>query len=310
MLITGLTGFVGRYLARHFPAPEYLVFGTSYPDYPLPSEKEVFFLDMRREEEVGEVVKEVKPDLVFHLAAVSNVGLSWGRRRETLETNLMGTFYLLEAVKRLVPASRVLVVSSSDVYGPRPGPEEGWLPLREETGYKIVDPYAFSKAGVELLSDFYARVEKMDIVIARPFPHTGPGQRPDFVCSDWARQIVQIEKEETEPVIRVGNLDCVRDFTDVRDTVRAYALLVQKGRRGEIYNVCSGSGIALRKILELLLSYSKTGIKVETDESRLRKVDIPVLIGNNLKLRAETGWTPLIPFEQTLRDLLDDWRSK
>jgi len=311
VLITGITGFVGRHLKGLLRPPEYSVFGTSYPDKPLPSEHDIFFLDLRWERDVFELVKDLKPEAVFHLAALSNVGHSWERRRETLETNLMGTLYILEAVKKFAPRARLLFVSSSDVYGfGGEGGISGPKVLSEKDGYHIANPYAFSKLGSELLSDFYVRIENLDVVVTRSFPHTGPGQGPDFVCSDWARQIVLIERGGVVPVMRVGNLAAERDYSDVRDTVRAYALLMQKGRRGELYNVCSGRGISLKKILDLLLSLSKVKIKVEVDPKKLRKVDIPVLVGDNSKLRADTGWEPRIPFEQTLRDLLDDWRGR
>ena len=311
VLITGITGFVGRHLRALLRPPEYSVFGTSYPDRPLPNESDVFFLDMRWEREVYDVVKDVKPEAVYHLAALSNVGQSWERRRETLETNLLGTLYLLEAVKKFAARARVLFVSSSDVYGfGGDGGSSGPRILSERDGFHIANPYAFSKLASELLSDFYVRIENLDVVTTRSFPHTGPGQVSDFVCSDWARQIARIEREGVEPVIRVGNLACERDYSDVRDTVRAYALLIQKGRRGEMYNVCSGRGISLRRILDFLLSLTDVKIRVEVDPQRLRKVDIPVLVGNNSKLRSDTGWEPKIPFEQTLRDLLADWRSR
>lgn len=311
VLVTGITGFVGRHLWALLRPPEYSVFGTSYPDRPLPSEPDVFFLDMRWERDVFDVVKDVKPEAVFHLAALSNVGFSWERRRETLETNLMGTLYLLEAVKKFTPRARLLFISSSDVYGfGGGGGSSGPRVLSERDGYHIANPYAFSKLASEILSDFYVRIEELDIIITRSFPHTGPSQGPDFVCSDWARQIARIERGGVEPVIRVGNLASERDYSDVRDTVRAYALLMQKGRRGEIYNVCSGRGVSLRKILDRLLSFSKAKIKVEVDRQKLRKTDIPVLVGDNSKLRVDTGWEPQILFEQTLRDLLEDWRNR
>ena len=311
VLITGITGFVGRHLRSLFRPPGDSVFGTSYPDQPLPDEADVFFLDMRWERDVYEIVKEVKPEAVYHLAALSNVGHSWEKRRETLETNLLGTLYLLEAVKKFTPGARLLFISSSDVYGFGAG-DGSTHPgiLREKDGARAANPYAFSKLACELLSDFYVRIENLDVVMTRSFPHTGPGQGPDFVCSDWARQVARIERGSAEPVIRVGNLDCERDYSDVRDTVRAYVLLMRKGRRGEIYNVCSGLGISLRKILDLLLSFSDTKIKIEVDKRKLRKVDIPLLVGDNSKLRADTGWKPEIPLEKTLRDLLADWRGR
>jgi GDP-4-dehydro-6-deoxy-D-mannose reductase len=228
-----------------------------------------------------------------------------------METNFMGTFHLLEALKKHAPGARVLFVSSSDIYGFSPGSEgNAARVLAEDEPFHLVSPYALSKFNGELLAGFYCRCEGLDIVIVRPFPHTGPGQSPDFVCSDWARQVVQIERGSREPVIRVGNLEAQRDFTDVRDAVRAYILLLQKGRKGEVYNVCSGRGVALREILDTLLASTPKKVRVEQDPERLRKVDIPSLVGDSRKLTAETGWEPRIPLRTSLADLLEYWRAR
>jgi GDP-4-dehydro-6-deoxy-D-mannose reductase len=311
VFITGATGFVGRHLMNALHSSNYVLSGTSYPDPPHPSEKHIFFLDLRSEREVYETLKSVRPQWIFHLAAVSNVRHSWEKRRETMETNIMGTFTLFEAAKKFAPGARILYISSSDVYG-IPADEESGERRRflEDDPFHVASPYAVSKIGGELLAGFYCRVEGLDIVIVRPFPHTGPGQSPEFVCSDWARQVIQIERGRAEPALRVGNLDIRRDFCDVRDTVRAYVLLMQKGRRGEIYNVCRGEGTLLRRIVEIYLSLTAKAITIEQDPARLRKVDIPFLVGDNGKLRKETSWEPQIPLERTLRDLLDYWRAR
>jgi len=219
----------------------------------------------------------------------------------------MGTFYLFEGVRKFFPQARILFVSSSDVYGVLAPTEKA---LREEDSSHVVNPYAFTKVSGEILSKFYAEIENLCIIIARSFPHTGPGQSPYFVCSDWASQIARIEKGLAEPVIKVGNLSGKRDFTDVRDVVKAYALLMEKGRRGEVYNVCSGKAVALREILDLLLSFSSQKIEVHVDSSKLRKADIPLLLGNNQKIKGETSWEPEIPLKQSLHDLLEYWRKR
>lgn len=362
VFITGATGFVGCHLRSLLQAerPVGDVFGTSYPEKPGPSDKNISYLDLRSKSDVMDAVRTVRPDWVFHLAAVSSVRQSWRIRNETVETNVLGTFNLFEAVRMHAPEARVLFISSSDVYGfvpseagehegenadvavqaedvgsPFKGKRENKIPPRnsdrsddysatsspdtaagtgqrvftEEDAVHIVNPYAFTKVSGELLSGFYARVESMNVIIARSFPHTGPGQSPDFVCSDWARQVARIEKAESEPIIQVGDLNVRRDYTDVRDVVRAYVLLLQNGRRGEIYNVCSNRAVPLREILDTLLSFSVKKIAVETDPSKLRKVDIPFLAGSNRKIRAETGWEPRIPLDETLRDLLQFWRE-
>ncbi len=307
-LVTGLTGFAGRHLARVLEAASPgSVYGTSFPQPPGPEDRRVLRLDLRDEAAVLAFLEEIRPDRIFHLAAVSNVRASWQARGETLAVNLGGTQNLLEAVRKTVPACRILFVSSADVYGHAGDPDRG---LAETEPFRILNPYAFSKAAAETLCGFYGNVEGLDIVVARPFPHTGPGQSGDFVCSDWARQIVGIERGESPPVIRVGNLDVRRDFCDVRDVVEAYRALMDGGRRGEAYNICSGKPLGLREVLDFLIGEAagKPAIAVEVDPARLRKTDLPLLSGSNAKIAAATGWAPRIPMAQTLRDLLDHWR--
>ena len=311
VFITGATGFAGRHLMASLAPLENIIYGTAYPQPPHPDEKNFVHLDLRSERDVFEAVRQAQPQWVFHLAAVSNVGTSWARKKETLETNIMGTFHLFEALKKFSPGARVLFVSSSDIYGFFPG-SKGNAPkaFAEEDPFHLASPYALSKFNGELMAGFYGRWEGLDIVIVRPFPHTGPGQSSDFVCSDWARQVIQIGRGSQEPVIRVGNLEAQRDFTDVRDTVRAYVLLLQKGRKGEVYNICRGRGIALREILETLLASASRNVRVEQDPEKLRKVDIPYLVGDNRKIIADTGWEPQISLQTTLADLLDYWRTR
>lgn len=291
------------------PAPEFEVFGTCYPNPPAESEKHIYFLDLRSEPGVGDILRTVRPQWVVHLAAVSNVGQSWNRRRKTMETNVMGTFYLLEAVKKFAADARVLFISSADVYGELPsgGADAGGL-LSEDSPVHLINPYGLSKFKGELLCGFYGRIDGLDIVIARPFPHTGPGQSADFVCSDWAKQVVRIERGDQAPILRVGNLEVRRDFTDVRDVIRAYLLLMTKGGRGEVYNICRGEAFSLRWILDVLLSHSARAVQVEPDPEKMRRVDISYETGDNGKIRRATGWQPRIPMEQTLRDLLEYWR--
>ncbi len=306
--ITGATGFVGCHLRDHLRSPEHQIWGTIFPEKTeIASDDRLFHLDIRSERDVLEALKEARPDGVFHLAAVSNVRHSWERRKETLETNIIGTLNLFEAVRQFSPQARILFLSSSDVYG------RGSLsrnPLNERDELLAVNPYAYSKWSGEILSEFYSRVENLDIIIARPFPHTGPGQSPDFVCSDWAHQIARIEKGIVSSEIKVGDTSVHRDFTDVRDVVKAYAQLLEKGRRGETYNVCSGKSYSLEKILRTLLSFSSVSIKVSVDSRKMRKVEIRRLVGDARKIEQEMSWKPQIPFERTLSDLLEYWRSR
>ena len=313
IFITGASGFAGQYLIDLLKErePDCLVSGTCFPEHPGSCDAldgvDLSYLDMRSEEEVSDCIRKVQPDWVFHLAAVSNVGYSWTNRKETLEANLMGTFYLFEAVRKYSPQSRVLFISSCDVYGILSPIEEA---LKEDHPTPPVSPYAFTKISGEILSQFYVNIEDLDIVISRSFPHTGPGQSTDFVFSDWAFQIAQIEKGSNDPLLKVGNLDVRRDYSDVRDVVKAYALLLERGKKGEIYNVCSGRADSLKDNLDLLLSLSSKDIRIEVDPQKLRKADIPLVLGDNEKLFKETGWKPEMPLEQTLKDLLDYWRER
>jgi len=310
ILITGATGFVGTHLLQALDRPDNRIFGTSFPHEPGPRElaceSDLCRLDLRQGPGVSALVKEARPDWVFHLAAVSNVRHSWERRSETLETNLLGTQNLLEAIRTHAPGARVLFASSSNVYADVPFSGQG---LKETNEVRPISPYAFSKISGEMLCRFYTEVEGLDIVISRAFPHTGPGQGQDFVCSDWARQIVQIENGTQEPEIWVGNIDVFRDFCDVRDVVLAYIRLLETGEKGEAYNVSSGTAVALGQILERLLSLSGALVEVRVDPEKLRKTDIVRLRGDNRKLREATGWKPAIPLERTLADLLDYWRK-
>jgi GDP-4-dehydro-6-deoxy-D-mannose reductase len=308
IFITGATGFVGCFLRDYFRSSEHAVWGTVYPEKPdRASSERLFHADIRSEERVSSIIKQIRPDWVFHLAAVSNVRHSWEKRKETLETNIMGTFNLFEAVKQFIPEARILYVSSSDVYGA--GGFSG-KPIEEKADVKAVNPYAYTKLSGEILSDFYAQIEKLDIVTARAFPHTGPRQSADFVCSDWAYQIARIEKKKAKPELKVGNVSVHRDFTDVRDVVRAYVSLLEQGKSGEVYNVCSGKALSLRKVLEKLLSFAAVPIEVRLDSEKLRKADIPVLVGDNSKIRNGLSWEPEIPIEQSLEELLDYWRAR
>jgi len=321
VLITGASGFVGRHLIDHLSATagrsRIEIFGTCFPEKPehcadlrrQSPPVRLIHVDLRSADSVAGLIETIRPDRIFHLAAISHVRTSWDKRRETLETNLMGTFYLYDAVRRFVPKAKILFISSSDVYGYlKPG--ERVHAFKEDERDGVVSPYAFTKAGGELLSEFHAESENLDIVVARPFPHTGPGQTADFVCSDWARQIALIEKGKLPPMIKVGNLRPCRDYSDVRDVVRAYDLLLKKGKRGEVYNVSTGEAPSLKTILRAMLSFSTRRIEVRVDPEKLRKADIPYLAGSNKKIKARTGWEPDIPLEKTLRDLLGYWRER
>lgn len=310
VFLTGATGFVGSYLSRALKSDGHTVHGTCYPERPEDCDRtvgdKIYYQDIRDARGMSALIAKIRPDWVFHLAAVSSVRRSWEKREETFDTNLAGTHHLFEAIRQCSPQARVLFVSSSDVYGVLASTEKA---LSEDDTPEPVNPYAYTKICGEFLARFYSRIEGLDIVCARPFPHTGPGQSADFVCPDWAFQIAEIEKGKREPLMTVGNTEVRRDFLDVRDVVNAYVRLMEKARKGEVYNICSGQAVALKDVLGMLLSFTSISIETRVDPQKLRKTDIPLLVGDNRKIRNDTSWAPKIPLEQTLRDLLEFSRS-
>ena len=315
-LITGFDGFVGPYLALHLLDHGRRVWGTMYkglkeiPPHPLKetlrkNAVRILPVDLVDDENVGEVIDQVKPDEVYHLAGISHIPTSWENPRLTFLTNVMGTVNLLEAIRNSGRRVRVLIISSAEVYG-KPAP--GDLPTRETAPIKPGNPYAASKAALDLLAFQWSRYPGMHVVRARPFSHTGPGQSPNFVCSGFARQLAAVSLGQAPPLVTVGNLSVRRDFTDVRDVARAYRLVLEKGKNGEVYNICSGKSYSIKTILQTLVSFSDQPIKVKKDPARLRVSDVPETRGSCAKLKKATGWQPEIPFPQTLRDLYEYWK--
>lgn len=312
-LITGVGGFAGSHLAAYLAAqPDLEVFGcVLHADLPralLPSSVCVLASDLRQPQAVQHLFDEVRPDLVFHLAAQAFIPESlrdpWG----TLENNIRSQVNVLEAALRLDRSPRILIVGSNEEYG-QVQPHE--LPLREDSPFRPNSPYAVSKVAQDLLGLQYFLSHKLHIVRVRPFNHIGPGQDERFVAPAFAKQIAEIEAGlRPQPVIYVGNLEAQRDFSDVRDVVRAYYLALQHGAPGEVYNVCSGQPRSIRYLLDVMLSASRTPITVEHDPSRMRPADTPISYGDPNRLHAATGWQPHIPFEQTVWDVLDDWRKR
>jgi GDP-4-dehydro-6-deoxy-D-mannose reductase len=285
--------------------------GTVYPQPvgPQPEEPrlELVHIDLREPEGVRALMEKVRPDCVFHLAAQSIPAASFDDPWDTLETNIRSQLNILHAARLLELGGRILVIGSNEEYG---RPSETELPLTEETPLRPHNPYAVSKVTQDLLGLQFHIAYDMDVVRLRPFNHTGPGQTPRFVVPAFASQIAHIEAGRQEPVIKVGNLEAARDFTDVRDIVRGYYLAAVQGGAGEVYNLASGQAQPIQQLLDLLLSYSHAEIRVERDPERYRPVDVPVVYGSADKLRRQTGWEPEIPFERTLRDTLDYWREQ
>ena len=292
-LITGARGFVGRHLAAHLRAEGDEVVETDRPDGP----------DLLDGDAVTALLGEVRPDAVYHLAGASDVGASWHHPRETFRVNAEGTLNVLLGCEA-AGVGRVLAISSADVYG-RVRPDE--LPLSETAELRPITPYAASKVAADHLGLQAWLGHGLEVVRVRAFNHLGPGQTNRFVAPALAERVARNERSG-ERTVPVGNCTPRRDFTDVRDVVRAYRLLVEAGHAGQVYNVCSGTAIAVQKLAEQFIEMATTPMVLEPDPDLQRPVDIPLLLGDGSRLRHDTGWSPEIPLEQTLRDLLDDRR--
>jgi GDP-4-dehydro-6-deoxy-D-mannose reductase len=310
--VTGSRGFVGARLAAALRRRGEDVVGldltpaSGEPPSPEGSGREVV-CDLGDRLALEEIYEENTPERIYHLAARSSAGRSFREPQETFRANFIGTLNLLETCREGDPTPCVLFVGSSEEYGPRP---EEAMPLTEDLAPDPASPYAASKAAGTLLCRQYHRAYGVPIVIARAFSHSGPGQQPVFALPSWARQIARIEAGLGEPVLRVGNLEPRRDYVSVDDVVEGYAALMEKGRPGEVYNVCTGRPHAMRDLLELLLGASANEIRVEVDPARLRPTDIPFMWGDPGKIERETGWRARREVEDWIPELLEDWRGR
>ena len=302
-LITGVNGFVGPYLVKHLITNGFEVFGIDRSGKEV-DDCAVEKCDVTDYNTVFAVIKRVAPDCIFHLAGQSSVAKSWKEPELTRKINVGGAKNIFEAVAAAKINPKILVVSSAEVYGVAKK-----FPTGESEPLKPISPYGESRVEQEKLALEYFRSTGMKIVISRSFNHTGAGQPSELVCSNFAKQLADIEKGRQKPVVMVGDLSIARDFSDVRDVVRAYLLLVQKGSFGEVYNVCSGRTLTIGEILDKLVKISKLDVKVEHEKSKVTETVVPVLHGDNSKIRAATGWKPTIDFDDTLSALLDYWRK-
>lgn len=264
-------------------------------------------MDITDSHNVLTAIKEVQPNYIFHLAAQSFVPTSWRAPQETFITNAIGTLNILEAVKNLEIETRIQIAGSSEEYG-FVKPEE--IPITEDSLLRPQSPYGVSKVAADLFGQQYHKSYGMHIIVTRAFNHTGPRRGEVFVVSDFSKQIAEIEKGLRDPVMYVGNLEAKRDFSDVRDIANAYWLALEKGKPGEVYNICSGKAISIRELLSRLLELSTTEIEIKQDPSKFRPSDVPLLQGDSTKFRSQTGWGATIPFEKTLRDTLEYWREE
>ena len=311
-LITGITGFAGSHLADHLLSQGMEVYGTARWRSKLDNIEHIkadihlLTADMRDGHSLEVVLNESKPDYIFHLAAQSFVPMSWRAPADTMETNLIGTIHLFEAVRKLNISPKIQFAGSSEEYG-FVYPNE--IPITEENPLRPISPYGVSKVAADKLSYQYHMSYGLHIVVTRGFNHTGPRRGDVFVTSDFAKQIAEIEKGR-EPIIYVGNLEARRDFTDVRDMVKGYLLAVEKGQPGEAYNICSGKSMKISELLNLLISMTDKAIEVRQEPNRMRPSDVDVLQGDCSKFKKQTGWKQTIPFEKTMEDLLNYWRER
>jgi GDP-4-dehydro-6-deoxy-D-mannose reductase len=293
--VTGGHGFVGTWLRRHLE--------DQGDDVVAPGPDDVDISDGRA---LIDAIAAAAPDAVYHLAALANVSESWQDPVRTFEVNATGTLHVLEAARRVEPKPRVLLVCSAEVYG-RVEPDQ--LPITEETPLRPVTPYAASKVAAEFLGLQATLGHGLAVVRVRAFNHIGPSQSGTFVVADLARRIAEAERDGAT-VLRVGNQSPRRDFTDVRDVVRAYRMLVEGGTPGEVYNVCSGQAIAVEELARRLLTLAGVDLTLETDPALVRPVDVPVLMGDPTRIRQAVGWEPRIPLDDTLCEVLAEWRER
>lgn len=306
-LIIGGAGFVGGYLISELRASGAEVTATCLENETITGDCNVKILDILDFDSVAALIDEINPDVVFHLAAQSSVAVSWKRPQLTADINVRGSINVLEAVRNAKKKNiRLLLIGSGEEYG---FIREGACPISEDENLRPGNIYAATKACQGMLGEIYARAYKMDVVMVRAFNHSGPKQAPIFVISDFCRQIAEIEKGLREPVMSVGNLTARRDFTDVRDVVRAYRLLAEKGKGGKTYNVGRGRAVPVQYILDTAMSLSETSIEVRQDPARMRASDIPVIEPDVSRIFEDTGWKAGISMEQTISDTLDFWRK-
>ncbi len=309
VLITGATGFVGHYLTDYLSAKnEYELFGTSLNDFNSTDNKiKIEKIDLSIAGDVNRLVKEIKPDHVYHLAALSSPGDSYANATKVVLSNIEIQMNLLNAVKSAdLNDCRTLIVSSGEVYGQV---DKSDLPLKEDTKLRPVNPYAVSKIAQDYVALQYNLSYQLKTISVRAFNHTGPFQTTSFAIPAFAKQIAMIEKGKQEPILLVGNLSAKRDFSDVRDIVKGYEAIMQIGLPGEIYNIGSGKSHSMKELLDMLLSLTNKKIEIQEDPEKLRPASVPDIYCDFGKLKKLTGWEPKIAIEKTLKDTLDYWRS-
>lgn len=307
LLITGCWGFVGKTAAQSLAEEGVDIWGADTQSAPgrFPG-KESFQVDLSEAAEVEKLLARTQPTHILHLAAHSSAGHSFKEPLGTIRNNLLSTLNILEALRKRERPARLLAVGSADEYGPA---DPSHLPLVETRPAHPANPYALSKAMQAQCCSLYHAVYGVDVVMTRSFNHTGPGQTDTFVLPSFARQIMEIKHKVREPAMEVGNIEIKRDFLDVRDVVRAYRALLERGKPGELYNVCSGASYTLKELLHRMCALAGVRVDVRVRDERVRPLDTMELRGNKLKIARDTGWSPEIPIEKTLQSLLDYWEQ-
>lgn len=300
VLVTGGKGFIGSHLAYEFTSHEYNVICTD-----LKESEDIIEMDIMNQEMIQNVIKKYNPDIIINLAGQANVGLSWKIPQLTMRLNTIGMINILEAVKRVNPKIRVIAIGSSDEYGNLKDIGEN---VSEDTPVKPVTPYAISKYAQELFSHLYVNTHNLDVCMIRLFNLGGSGQARGYMISDFTSEVAEVEAKIKDYIL-VGNLEASRDFTHVKDACRAIRLIAEKGHKGEVYNICSGTAYKAQEILEKIVDHAKVKIEVRQDPSRMRPSDTPVIFGNHTKLTDHTGWMPQMGIDQIITDALDYWRN-
>ena len=307
-LVIGAAGFVGNYLIDHIQKNciwSIVVTKMSQEEITYQGIK-TYNLNILDKASIISLLKYERPDYIFHLAAQSSVALSWKNPGLTVDVNVKGSLNMLDAVRELDYKPRVLLIGSGEEYG---YVHQDELPIIEDNVLRPGNIYAITKACQNMIGRLYSQAYDMDVMMVRAFNHVGPNQSPMFVVADFCKQIAEIEKGIKPPVIKVGNLSTKRDFSDVRDVVRAYTALMENGQAGETYNVGTGKAIAIEDILNMILRLASINVEIEKDSTRMRPVDVPVIEADIKKLQNCTGWTPKFPLERTIQETLDYWRK-
>ncbi|TMD11431.1 MAG: NAD-dependent epimerase/dehydratase family protein [Chloroflexi bacterium] len=311
VLVTGIGGFAGPPVARALLAGGHAVEGVLRPPLERPRlaglPLALHALDLLDQERLRAVVAQRRPDAVLHLAGLSSASAAERDPEEAYRANLGGTLAVLDAVRSAAPRARVLAVTSAEIYGAVDATE---LPIGEDARLRPLTVYGASKAAADLAAAQWGRAYGLDVVRARPFNHTGPGQDAAFVCAALARQIARIEAGRQEAVVHAGNLDPVRDFSDVRDVAAAYVALLERGQSGEVYNLCSGTGCSIAEVVAILRTHARVAVRVTSDPSLRRALDVPRLVGSHARATRDTGWEPRIAWSDTLATVLEDWRAR